>query len=89
MCCGHDYRAENAAFLEGELPGLPGVAETVRAIRADLEAGGLQQPLLLGDQKRGNPFLRADDPEVARAIGRAGASPAEVFSELRRRRNGY
>jgi hydroxyacylglutathione hydrolase len=32
-------------------------------------------------------FLRADDPSVAARLHMKGASPAEVFGELRERKN--
>ncbi len=52
-------------------------------------AGQATVPVRLGDEKRTNPFLRADDPGLAEAIGMAGADPVAVFAALRERRNGY
>ena len=43
--------------------------------------------MLLGDEKKANVFLRADVPSVAAALGMAGTSAAEVFGELRERKN--
>ena len=37
----------------------------------------------MGEEKAANPFLRADVPEVAKAVGMAGAPAAEVFAEIR------
>jgi hydroxyacylglutathione hydrolase len=36
-----------------------------------------------------NPFLRADDPQVAEAVGMKGADAAAVFTELRERKNNF
>jgi hydroxyacylglutathione hydrolase len=44
-------------------------------------------PTLLGEEKKANVFLRADVASVAAALGMAGKSAAEVFSELRERKN--
>ena len=44
-------------------------------------------PTLIRDEKEANVFLRADVPTVAAALGMAGKSPAEVFGELRERKN--
>jgi hydroxyacylglutathione hydrolase len=44
-------------------------------------------PSLLGDEKRANVFLRADDPAVAARLHMKGADAAAVFGELRERKN--
>jgi hypothetical protein len=43
------------------------------------------------DEMRTNPFLNADDPELAQALGLEGASKeaSAVFSHLRNMRNSY
>ncbi|MGA8386657.1 MAG: hydroxyacylglutathione hydrolase C-terminal domain-containing protein, partial [Pseudolabrys sp.] len=40
-------------------------------------------------EKQANPFLRADVPEVATGIGMAGKPAAEVFAEIRARKNKF
>ena len=44
-------------------------------------------PTLMGEEKKANVFLRADEPSVAANLHMKGASPAEVFGELRERKN--
>jgi hydroxyacylglutathione hydrolase len=44
-------------------------------------------PSLLGDEKKANVFLRADDSAVAIKLHMKGASPEQVFAELRERKN--
>ena len=44
-------------------------------------------PVLLGDEKKANVFLRADEPSVAAKLHMKGAEPAAVFGELRERKN--
>ena len=44
-------------------------------------------PSRLGDEKAANPFLRADVPEVAKAVGLAGKPAWQVFAEVRERKN--
>ena len=46
-------------------------------------------PVSLKKELRTNPFLRADDPELAAALGMEGAEPAEIFATLRRRRDDF
>ena len=50
-------------------------------------AGKPTIPTLLGDEKKANVFLRADEASVAASVHLKGASPAEVFGELRERKN--
>jgi hydroxyacylglutathione hydrolase len=40
-------------------------------------------------EKAANPFLRADRPDVAAAVGLAGKPAAQVFAEIRERKNKF
>jgi hydroxyacylglutathione hydrolase len=44
---------------------------------------------MLGEEKKTNPFLRADELSVAEAVGMTGADPAAIFTELRERKNNF
>ena len=46
-------------------------------------------PSTIGEEKAANPFLRADVPEVAAQIGLAGKPAAQVFAEIRERKNNF
>jgi hydroxyacylglutathione hydrolase len=46
-------------------------------------------PSLLGEEKRTNPFLRADDAALARAHGLDAGDPAAVFGFLRRSKDQF
>ncbi|MBN9581876.1 MAG: hydroxyacylglutathione hydrolase [Afipia sp.] len=85
--CGHEYTASNVKFalgIEPNNPALKARAEEVARLRA---ANQPTVPTLIRDEKEANVFLRADVPSVAAAVGLAGKSPAEVFGELRERKN--
>lgn len=85
--CGHEYTASNVKFalgIEPNNPALKARAEEVAKLRA---ANQPTIPTLIRDEKEANTFLRADVPAVASAVGLAGKSPAEVFGELRERKN--
>lgn len=85
--CGHEYTASNVKFalaIEPNNPALKARAEEVTKLRA---ANQPTVPTLIRDEKEANVFLRADVPAVAAAVGFAGKSPAEVFGELRERKN--
>jgi len=87
LYCGHEYTASNVKFalgIEPDNPALKARAEEVARLRADNKP---TVPSTLGDEKKANVFLRADDPSVAAKLHMKGASAADVFGELRERKN--
>ncbi len=85
--CGHEYTAANVKFaltIEPNNPALNKRAEEVEKLRA---ANKPTIPSLLREEKEANVFLRADVASVAAAVGRAGKPAAEVFGEIRERKN--
>jgi len=87
LYCGHEYTAANVKFalnVEPDNAALQARAEAVTRLRA---AGKPTIPSLLGEEKKANVFLRADDPAVAIKLRMKGASAADVFGELRERKN--
>jgi hydroxyacylglutathione hydrolase len=55
--------------------------------RRQVAAGQPTIPTTIGEEKRANVFLRADVPAVAAAVGLAGRPAAQVFAEVRERKN--
>jgi len=89
VCCGHEYTASNAKFalsIDGGNAALIARANEIDALRA---AGKPTVPSLLGQEKAINPFLRADDPAIAAAVGKAGADPVEVFAAVRKGKDNF
>ena len=87
LYCGHEYTASNVKFaltVESDNPALQTRAAEVTRLRA---ANKPTIPVLLGEEKKANVFLRADDPSVALKLHMKGAGAAEVFGELRERKN--
>ena len=87
LYCGHEYTASNVKFaltVESDNPALQTRAAEVTRLRAENKP---TIPVLLGDEKKANVFLRADDPSVALKLHMKGAGAAEVFGELRERKN--
>jgi hydroxyacylglutathione hydrolase len=87
LYCGHEYTASNVKFaltVDSDNPALKARAEQVTRLRAENKP---TIPVLLGEEKKANVFLRADDPQVAAKLHMKGASAAEVFGELRERKN--
>jgi hydroxyacylglutathione hydrolase len=87
LYCGHEYTAANVKFaltIEPDNAALQARAAEVTRLRA---AGKPTIPVRLSDEKQANVFLRADVASVAAAVGLAGKGAAEVFGELRERKN--
>ena len=87
--CGHEYTQSNARFalsIDPDNAALKARAAEVDALRA---AGRATIPFTLGEDKRANPFLRADAPEMARHYGLEGAGPAEVFAAIRKGKDNF
>ena len=87
LYCGHEYTAANIKFaltVEPDNADLKARAEQVKRLRAE---GRPTVPSLLGEEKKANVFLRADEPSVAASVRMKGRSAAEVFTELRERKN--
>jgi hydroxyacylglutathione hydrolase len=85
--CGHEYTQSNARFALTVDPAnddLKNRAAAVDRLRAD---GKATVPGTLGDERKTNPFLRADTPGIAAAVGMPGAAPVKVFAEVRRRKD--
>src|SRR6266567_1703114 len=87
LYCGHEYTAANVKFaltVEPDNAALRARAEQVTRLRADNKP---TVPTLLGEEKKANVFLRADEPSVAAGVRLKGRGAAEVFGELRERKN--
>jgi hydroxyacylglutathione hydrolase len=86
---GHEYTLSNARFaisVDGENEALKARYAEIERLRA---AGKLTVPTTLAEEKATNPFLRAGDPKVQKAVGMAGADASAVFAELRERKNRF
>ena len=87
LYCGHEYTASNVKFalsIDPDNAALKARAEEVARLRAENKP---TIPVLLGEEKKANVFLRADDPVIAARLHMKGASAAQVFGELRERKN--
>ncbi len=80
--CGHEYTLNNRCFAETVEPDNPD-----HKTRAASETAPPTVPLQLGQEKKTNPFLRWHVPAVQAFTGKT--EPAEVFGELRRRKDNF
>ncbi len=83
VCSGHEYTASNMRFALSLEPDNKALILRSKAIKAARENGHATVPSLLSDEAETNPFLRADDPVLAKALAMADAQPAEIFTAIR------
>jgi hydroxyacylglutathione hydrolase len=89
LYCGHEYTKANIRFARTVEPSNAALAAREKEADAQLAAGKPTIPSTLGEEKAANPFLRADVPEVANAVGLAGSPAWKVFAEIRERKNKF
>ncbi len=85
ICCtGHEYTEANLRFAASLEPQNAAVLHRLERVR---QARGAGEPTAQGpfaQELATNPFLRAHEPVLARAVGlEAGAAPVDVFARLR------
>lgn len=89
VCSGHEYTETNARFaltLETDNLDLKSRYQMITDHRTRHEP---TVPSTLLEEKRTNPFLRADDPVLQAALNMTGADPVEVFTKIREKRNQF
>jgi hydroxyacylglutathione hydrolase len=89
IICGHEYTRANIRFAKTIEPDNEALAARAREVDKLLAEGKPTIPTTMAREKAANPFLRADVPEVAAAVGLTGHAPAEVFAEIRARKNKF
>lgn len=87
--CGHEYTAANVKFalsIDGNNADLKARAAEVERQRS---SGDATIPITIGAEKKANPFLRPDAPALARSVGMESHPAADVFAEIRGRKDRF
>jgi hydroxyacylglutathione hydrolase len=87
--CGHEYTDANIRFAKTIEPNNKALAARADEVKQQLAAGKPTIPATIGAEKAENPFLRADDAEVAKSLGLSGSPAWKVFAEIRERKNRF
>jgi hydroxyacylglutathione hydrolase len=87
--CGHEYTAANIKFALTIEPNNKALAARAAEVADEIARKLPTIPTTIGEEKKQNPFLRADDPQVAAGIGMSGQPAAGVFAEIRARKNKF
>ena len=85
--CSHEYTEANAAFALTVDPANPALLARVEEIKALRAEGKPTVPTTIARELETNPFLRGHTDGVRTAVGMADASDADVFAEVRRRKD--
>ena len=87
--CGHEYTEANIRFAKTIEPDNKTLAARADDVAKLTAAHRFTIPATIGAEKAANPFLRADDPELAKSLGLFGGPAWKVFAEIRERKNRF
>jgi hydroxyacylglutathione hydrolase len=89
LYCGHEYTRANARFaltIEPENEALKARAAEVDALA---EKGEPALPTTIAQELATNPFLRPASPAIQKRLGMEGRPLAEIFGEIRKRKDKF
>jgi hydroxyacylglutathione hydrolase len=89
VCSGHEYTTANGAFAMTIEPDNPALIARVKDVAEARAANRPTVPSLLSLELATNPFLRARELAVQETVGMTGADPADVFAEVRGRKDRF
>lgn len=87
--CGHEYTLANAKFALSVDPDNQALKTRAAEAQGQIDAGRPTIPATLADELGANPFLRADTPEMARAMNIPGGPAWQVFAALRKAKDNF
>lgn len=87
--CGHEYTESNAKFAVTIEPGNRALQQRYQDVRRKREKNEMTCPTTIGEELATNPYLRCESAEIRKVLGLEGASDAEVFAEIRTRKNNF
>ncbi len=89
ICSGHEYTTANLRFAATLEPSSPALLDRIAKVAAARAAGQATVPSLLSEELATNPFLRAGLLHIKAAVGMPTSSDAEVFAEIRARKDKF
>lgn len=85
--CAHEYTAANGRFALSLEPANADLVARMREVEALRRSRHPTVPFTLAEELLTNPFLRPQSPELRAVLGLRDAQDAEVFAEIRRRKD--
>ena len=89
ICSGHEYTLSNLRFAATIEPASPALAARTMRVGLARGQGRPSVPSRLSGELATNPYLRVALPEVKAALGMSSANDAEVFAEIRARKDRF
>jgi len=87
--CGHEYTESNGRFALTLEPGNSALGARMTEVKNARAEGWPTLPSTIGQERKTNPFLRPDSWEIRKTLGMTDASDAEVFGEVRKRKDNF
>ncbi len=87
--CAHEYTQSNANFAITIDPDNSALQNRVTEIAAARARGEPTVPTSLGLEKKTNPFLRPEDPDIQKMLNMVGGDPISIFAEIRHRKDHF
>ncbi len=87
--CGHEYTETNARFAVTVDPDNADLARRYQEVKGLRAAGKMTLPTTIALEKKTNPYFRAGDAGIRKALGMDGASDVDVFAEIRKRKDNF
>jgi hydroxyacylglutathione hydrolase len=87
--CGHEYTEANIRFALTIEPGNKALQNRAEFVAKQRARGEMTCPSTIADELKTNPYLRCDSPEIRKVLGMEAATDAEVFAEIRTRKNNF
>jgi len=85
--CGHEYTLANAKFSLTIEPENATLVERMAAVERLRAAGTATLPTTIGEELATNPFVRVKSAAIRKRLGLEAATDAQVFAEVRTRKN--
>jgi len=86
---GHEYTKSNAAFAKSIEPKNQHILDLIHVCDSKDAAVITTGKYTIGDEKKFNPFMRLEEPNVINAVGLNSPSRVEVMSKLRELKNSF
>lgn len=85
----HEYTLANAEFALSVDPNNQALKDRAADIASKRQEGQATVPSILSEELATNPFLRASDSAIRAHLGLQDATDAQVFAEIRRRKDNF
>jgi hydroxyacylglutathione hydrolase len=89
VCSGHEYTSENGQFAITIEPGNTALQSRILEITRKRSRNIPTVPSTLKEELETNPFLRPESAEIRDNLGMKNNTDAEVFAEIRKRKDKF